>query len=98
MDIYEEMLLEIVDILKKHNRPLPDLTHKEAIEEIRKIVSGDITYADAEKVTPDSSDVYTCSRCTHLIFKDYEHHEGRCSITGSDHKFEDMCDHIEDIM
>lgn len=38
MDIYEEMLLQIVEVLKKHNRPLPDLTHKEAIEEIRKIV------------------------------------------------------------
>lgn len=40
MDIYEEMLLQIVDILKKHNKPIPDLTHKEAIEEIRKIVWG----------------------------------------------------------
>lgn len=39
MDIYEEMLLQIVEVLKKHNRPLPDLTHKEAIEEIRYIVN-----------------------------------------------------------
>ena len=92
MDMYEEMLLQIVDVLKKHNRPIPDLTHKEAIEEIRKIISGVTTYA--EKEIPDSSDVYTCRRCKHLIFKDYEHHEGRCSITGLDHKFEDMCDHI----
>lgn len=38
MDIYEEKLLQIIDVLKKHNRPIPDLTHKEAIEEIRKIV------------------------------------------------------------
>ena len=82
MDMYEEMLLQIVDVLKKHNRPLPDLTHKEAIEEIRSIILG-------EK--------QTCSYCKHLIFKDYEHHEGRCSITGLDHNFEDMCDHIEDM-
>lgn len=39
MDIYEEMLLQIVEVLKKHNRPIPDLTHKEAIEEIRSIVN-----------------------------------------------------------
>ena len=51
MDMYEEMLLQIVDVLKKHNRPLPDLTHKEAIEEIRSIILGKTTHA--EKVTPD---------------------------------------------
>lgn len=51
MDIYEEMLLQIVEVLKKHNKPLPDLTHKEAIEEIRSIVTGNTTHA--EKVTPD---------------------------------------------
>lgn len=39
MDIYEEMLLQIVDVLKKHNKTLPDLTHKEAIEEIKSIVN-----------------------------------------------------------
>lgn len=96
MDIYEEMLLQIVDVLKKHNRPIPDITHKEAIEEIRSIVLGNTTHA--EKVTPDSSDVYKCCRCMHLIFKDYEHHEGRCSITGLDHKFEDICDHMEEML
>lgn len=51
MDMYEEMLLQIVEVLKKHNRPLPDLTHKEAIEEIRSIILGNTTHA--EKVTPD---------------------------------------------
>lgn len=104
MDMYEEMLLEIVEVLKKHNRPLPDLTHKEAIEEIRSIILGNTTHA--EKISPDdikkldntaSSDIYTCYKCRHLTFKDYEHHEGRCSITGLDHKFEDKCDHIEDM-
>lgn len=104
MDIYEEMLLQIVEVLKKHNRPIPDITHKEAIEEIRSIILGNTTHA--EKVTPDdlkkldntySSDVYACYKCTHLIFKDYKRLSGRCSITGLDHNFEDKCDHIEDM-
>lgn len=86
MDMYEEMLLQIVDVLKKHNRPLPDLTHKEAIEEIRSIIN--------KEYPLDTK----CRYCKHLIFKDYEHMQGRCSITGIDHNFEDICDHIEDIM
>lgn len=102
MDICEEMLLQIVDVLKKHNKPIPELSHKEAIEEIRKIITGNITHA--EKVTPedikkldntDSFDLHTCYKCTHLIFKDHKRLSGRCSITGLDHNFEDICDHIE---
>ena len=32
-----------------------------------------------------------CGACLHLIFKDHKHHEGRCSISGWDMHFEDIC-------
>ena len=35
---YEEMLLQICEVLRKHNRPCPDISSQKAIEEIRKIV------------------------------------------------------------
>ena len=123
MDIYEEMLLQIVDVLKKHNRPLPDLTHKEAIEEIRSIILGNTTHA--EKVSPDdikkldntdSKDYYSldelpreyilklknnphkCGDCRYLIFKDYKHHSGTCTINRLERSFSDICTHEEDKM
>lgn len=105
MDIYEEMLLQIVDVLKKHNRPIPDLTHKEAIEEIRSILLGNTTHA--EKVTPDdikkldntdSSDFRTCGNCTHLIFKDYKHCEGFCDKLRVSRRFTYPCVHEEEIL
>lgn len=183
MDMYEEMLLQIVDILKKHNRPIPDLTHKEAIEEIRKIISGVTTYA--ENVTPDDikkldntdssirrtdkrlidadelkeqfkdrsledftnlhfidaidnaptveypfyaeayqtgyeegkNDYYhldnmpdpectvklkdnphKCGNCKYLIFKDYKHNSGTCTINRLERSFTDICTHEEDKM
>lgn len=40
---------------------------------------------------------YICGDCTHLIFKDYKHLYGICSITGRDHNFEDKCDHEEEM-
>lgn len=70
MDMYEEMLLQIVDVLKKHNRPLPDLTHKEAIEEIRFIVNK--AYYSLEerpkgkwKYTPNG--IIYCNLCNHYL-------------------------------
>lgn len=104
MDIYEEMLLQIVEVFKKHNKPLPELTHKEAIEEIRSIITGNTTHA--EKVTPDdikkldntdSSETRTCGNCSQLIFRDYRHCEGTCCITHFIKSFNDICDHIEDM-
>lgn len=104
MDIYEEMLLQIVEVLKKHNKPLPDLTHKEAIEEIRSIVTGNTTHA--EKVTPDdikkldntdSFNFRTCGNCYHLIFKDYKHCEGFCEKLRISRRFNYPCIHEEDM-
>lgn len=102
MDIYEEMLLQIVEVLKKHNRPLPDLTHKEAIEEIRSIIIGNTTHA--EKVTPDdikkldNTGEFTCGNCHHLIFKDYKERTGSCRLTRLYRRFTDICVHEEDKM
>lgn len=89
MDIYEEMLLQIVDILKKHNRVLPDLTHKEAIEEIRSIVNKDYYSLD---------DLHKCGNCRYLIFKDYKHNSGTCTINRLERSFTDICTHEEDKM
>lgn len=36
---YEEMLLQICEVLRKRNRPCPDISSQKAIEEIRKIVN-----------------------------------------------------------
>lgn len=83
MDIYEEMLLQIVDVLKKHNRPIPDLTHKEAIEEIRSIVNKD--------------NPHKCGKCRYLIFKDYKHNSGTCTINRLERSFTDICVHEEDM-
>ena len=38
-----------------------------------------------------------CGTCPHLIFKDYEHHEGRCSISGCNKHFETLCDYSHNI-
>lgn len=32
-----------------------------------------------------------CGTCSHLIFKDHKHHEGRCSISGCYKNFESLC-------
>lgn len=32
-----------------------------------------------------------CCNCSHLIFKDYRHHEGVCSISHLPRNFEDIC-------
>lgn len=100
MDIYEEMLLQIVEVLKKHNKPLPDLTHKEAIEEIRSIVTGNTTHA--EKITKediannsDSKDYYSLEQDLPDIdltveFKDNPHKCGNCKyLIFKDHEHKD---------
>lgn len=38
-----------------------------------------------------------CGTCSHLIFKDHKHHEGRCSISGCDKKFESLCEFSHNI-
>ena len=43
-------------------------------------------------------DYCKCGNCHHLIFKDYEHHEGLCNLTRLHRRFEDLCVHDEDIM
>lgn len=86
MDIYEEMLLQIVEVLKKHNKPLPDLTHKEAIEEIRSIIT---SFDSLTKPKP------VCGNCSHLILKDYKYCYGTCFYTHRIKSFYDECDHIE---
>lgn len=102
MDMYEEMLLQIVDVLKKHNRPLPDLTHKEAIEEIRSIVNKDYYSLDdlpKEEVKVELKDnPHKCGKCRYLIFKDYKHNSGTCTINRLERCFTDICVHEEDKM
>ncbi len=39
----------------------------------------------------------TCGNCSHLIFKDYEHHEGTCSVTRLHRNFESPCVHEEEM-
>jgi hypothetical protein len=34
-----------------------------------------------------------CGTCSHLIFKDHKHHEGRCSMSGCYKNFEDLCEY-----
>lgn len=38
-----------------------------------------------------------CGTCSHLIFKDHKHREGRCSISGCDKHFEDLCEFSHNI-
>lgn len=80
MDIYEEMLLQIVDVLKKHNKPIPDITHKEAIEEIRTIVSGSAT----------------CGNCKYLILRNHKYDSGYCQLTRLRRKYYDTCVHEDE--
>ena len=44
----------------------------------------------------DKINPYICRNCRFLIFKDYEHHEGTCSITRLHRNFEDPCVHEEE--
>lgn len=44
-----------------------------------------------------SRDFYTCSNCTHLIFKDFKHCEGECYFTHRIKSFYDRCDHEEEM-
>lgn len=101
MDMYEEMLLQIVDVLKKHNKPLPDLTHKEAIEEIRSIVNKDYYSLDdlpKEEVKVELKyNPHKCGNCRYLIFKDYKHNSGTCTINRLERSFTDICTHEEEI-
>lgn len=100
MDIYEEMLLQIVDVLKKHNRPIPDLTHKEAIEEIRSIVNKEyysIEDLPKEEVKVELKDnPHKCGKCRYLIFKNYKYNSGTCRICRLHRSFTDICVHEED--
>ena len=102
MDIYEEMLLQIVDVLKKHNRPISDITHKEAIEEIRSIVNKDYYSLDdlpKEEVKVELKDnPHKCGNCKYLIFKDYDHKDGTCRVTRVHRRFNDICVHGEEIL
>ena len=102
MDMYEEMLLQIVDVLKKHNRPLPDITHKEAIEEIRSIVNKDYYSLEdlpKEEVTVEFKDnPHKCGNCKYLIFKDYDHKDGTCRVTRVHRRFNDLCVHEDEIL
>lgn len=51
-----------------------------------------------QKVTDklDKTDDHTCGNCSHLIFKDFEHHEGTCSVTRLHRNFESPCALEED--
>jgi hypothetical protein len=62
MENYEEMLLQITDVLKAHNRyhmKTPD--HKQAIEQIRAIVAPKGKWVEHSTY----KDVLICSNCNH---------------------------------
>lgn len=47
---YEEMMLQISDIMRKANRVRPTITHEEAVKAIREIVNP-IVYTDIKGVS-----------------------------------------------
>lgn len=61
---YEEMLLQICEVLRKHNRPCPDISSQKTIEEIRNIVNVKIvkecTNCKYFEYSPDSIACQSC--------------------------------------
>ena len=65
---YEEMMLQISDVMRHANRLRPIMTHEEAVKSIRKIVnpSGKWTYTDGRWGLGD----WQCSNCDGYTDKD----------------------------
>ena len=74
MEDYEELMLQISDVMREGNRVRPDLSHEQAIKNIRGIVErhgkwiGDTDYESFQ----GSYEAYKCSICGHsLHWRDY---------------------------
>lgn len=68
MEDYEELMLQISDVMREANRVRPELSHEQAIKNIRGIVERrgkwvsreDMNYLDENKVTHNH---FMCDRC-----------------------------------
>lgn len=59
----EEKLLEITEVLKKHNKPLSKMSDTAAIELIRQIVNEDKELVTAHWIPNGKHYTYVCSNC-----------------------------------
>lgn len=62
MEDYEEILLQVTDILKAHNRYHESTDHKQAVEQIRNVVAPRATWEKVD-IGLDEEPLYVCSHC-----------------------------------
>lgn len=99
--------MRLIDADYLKNLPFERLIHTDfgetaiPMEEIDRAPTIDTTFKEVvayecgQKSVKDNP--YTCGNCRFLIFKDYEHHDGSCSITRLHRNFEDPCVHEEEM-
>ena len=73
---YEELMLQISDVMREANRVIPDLSHEQAIKNIRGIVERHGEWLD---VNPSYPYPFKCSVCGHM----HSHKPRYCSACGS---------------
>ena len=77
MEDYEELMLQISDVMREANRVRPELSHEQAIKNIRGIVERHGEWLDVKYEYPEYP--FKCSVCGHL----HSHKPRYCSACGS---------------
>lgn len=76
MEDYEELMLQISDVMREANRVRPELSHEQAIKNIRGIVERHGKWVECnplveEKYMLDGNEYFKCSECNCCVRKKY---------------------------